>query len=81
MLSLCLAITLFSFAGIPPLLGFFGKQLVLSAALDKGYYFMVIVAIITSVIGAGYYLVIIKSVFFDKDKDISKELYIEALNE
>jgi len=64
MLSLCLAITLFSFAGIPPLIGFFAKQLVLSAALDKGYIFMALIAIITSVIGAAYYLGIIKVVFF-----------------
>ena len=81
MLSLSFAITLFSFAGIPPLIGFFGKQLVLSAALDKGYYFMALIAIITSVIGAAYYLGIIKLVFFDEDKDIPKPEYIEALNE
>jgi len=65
LLSLCLAITLFSFAGIPPLIGFFGKQMVLSAALEKGYIFMALIAIITSVIGASYYLGIIKVVFFD----------------
>jgi len=51
-LALSLAITIFSFAGIPPLVGFFAKQMVLSAALDKGYIFMAIVAILTSVIGA-----------------------------
>jgi hypothetical protein len=53
-MSLSLSITIFSFAGIPPLLGFFGKQMVLSAALDKGYIFLSLVAIITSVIGAVY---------------------------
>jgi NADH-ubiquinone oxidoreductase chain 2 len=66
LLSLSLAITLFSFAGIPPLLGFFGKQMVLSAAIDNGYIFMSLVAILTSVISAVYYLVIIKQIFFDK---------------
>jgi len=81
MLSLSLAITLFSFAGIPPLIGFFGKQLVLSAALEKGYFFMALVAIITSVIGAVYYLGIIKLVFFDDDKDIPKPIYNEVFNE
>ena len=40
LLSLSLAITLFSFAGIPPLIGFFGKQMILSAAIDSGYIFM-----------------------------------------
>jgi NADH-ubiquinone oxidoreductase chain 2 len=64
MLSLSLAITIFSFIGIPPLIGFFGKQMVLSAALDKGYIFLVLIAIVTSVISAVYYLNIIKETFF-----------------
>jgi len=63
-LALSLAITIFSFAGIPPLVGFFAKQMVLSAALDKGYIFMSIVAILTSVIGGIYYLNIVKEIFF-----------------
>ena len=63
-IAISLAITLFSFAGIPPLIGFFGKQMVLSAALDNGYVFMALVAIITSVISAAYYLNLIKEVFF-----------------
>jgi NADH-ubiquinone oxidoreductase chain 2 len=66
MLSLSLSITLFSFIGIPPLIGFFGKQMILSSALDSGYVFMSLVAILTSVISAVYYLVIIKQMFFDK---------------
>jgi NADH-ubiquinone oxidoreductase chain 2 len=65
-LALSLTITIFSFAGIPPLLGFFGKQMVLSAALDKGLYFITLVAILTSVIGGIYYLTIIKEMFFSK---------------
>ena len=66
LLALSLAITLFSFAGVPPLIGFFGKQMVLSSALDKGYVFLVLVAILTSVISAVYYLGIIKRMYFDK---------------
>jgi NADH-ubiquinone oxidoreductase chain 2 len=66
LLSLSLGITLFSFAGIPPLVGFFGKQMVLSAAIDNGYIFMSLIAILTSVISAVYYLFIIKHIFFDK---------------
>jgi NADH-ubiquinone oxidoreductase chain 2 len=66
LLSLSLGITLFSFAGIPPLVGFFGKQMVLSAAIDNGYIFMSLIAILTSVISAVYYLFIIKQIFFDK---------------
>ena len=65
-LALSLTITIFSFVGIPPLIGFFAKQMVLSAALDSGYVFLALVAILTSVISAVYYLNIIKQVFFDK---------------
>jgi NADH-ubiquinone oxidoreductase chain 2 len=65
-LSLSLAITLFSFVGVPPLIGFFAKQMVLSSALDSGYIFMALVAILTSVISACYYLAVVKQIFFDK---------------
>jgi NADH-ubiquinone oxidoreductase chain 2 len=65
-LALSLAITIFSFVGVPPLVGFFAKQMVLSAALDSGYVFLSLVAILTSVIGAVYYLNIIKEIFFSK---------------
>ncbi len=66
LLAISLAITIFSFAGIPPLVGFFGKQMVLSAALDKGLIFLVLIAILTSVIGGIYYLTIVKEMFFSK---------------
>lgn len=65
-IAISLSITLFSFVGVPPVIGFFAKQMVLSAALDNGYIFMALVAILTSVIGAGYYLAIIKQIFFYK---------------
>ena len=65
-LALSLAITIFSFVGVPPLLGFFAKQMVLSAALDSGYVFLSLVAILTSVVGAVYYLNVIKEIFFYK---------------
>jgi len=65
MLALSFSITLFSFVGIPPLIGFFAKQMVLSSALDKGYVFLVLVAILTSVIAAVYYLGIIRKMYFD----------------
>jgi NADH-ubiquinone oxidoreductase chain 2 len=64
-LALSLTITIFSFAGVPPLVGFFSKQMILSAALDSGYVFITLVAILASVISAVYYLNIVKQVFFD----------------
>lgn len=63
-ISISLAITLFSFVGVPPIVGFFAKQMILSAALDSGYVFMSLVAILTSVIGAAYYLNLVKQIFF-----------------
>jgi NADH-ubiquinone oxidoreductase chain 2 len=59
-LSLSFAVCLFSMAGIPPLIGFFGKQSILFAAIGNGYFFMAIVAIVVSVISASYYLRIIR---------------------
>ncbi len=65
-IAISLSITLFSFVGIPPVIGFFAKQMVLSAALDNGYVFMALIAILTSVVGAGYYLNLVKQIFFYK---------------
>jgi len=65
LLSLSLAVSLFSMAGIPPLVGFFAKAQVLYSATQNGYYFISIVAIIVSVISAYYYLQIIKVMHFD----------------
>ena len=65
-LALSLAITLFSFVGIPPLVGFFAKQMILSSALDNGYVFMALIAILASVVSAYYYLAIVKQIFFHK---------------
>ena len=67
-LSLSFAITIFSFVGIPPLIGFFAKQMVLSAALNSGYVFLSLIAILTSVISAVYYLNIVKQIFFDESE-------------
>jgi NADH-ubiquinone oxidoreductase chain 2 len=65
-LALSLAITLFSFAGIPPLMGFFAKQMVFSAALQEGFVFLTLIGVLTSVISAVYYLFIVKTMFFDE---------------
>ena len=67
LLSISLAICLFSMAGIPPLIGFFSKQMVLYSAIQSGYYFMAIVAIIVSVISASYYLKIVRILFTNEE--------------
>ena len=71
LLSLSLTICLFSMAGIPPLIGFFSKQFVLYSAVQSGYYFMAIVAILVSVISASYYLKIIR-VLHTETEEISQ---------
>lgn len=65
LLGLALTISLFSMAGVPPLIGFFGKQMVLYSATHSGYYFLSFVAIIVSVISASYYLKIVRVIHFD----------------
>ena len=70
-LALCLVVALFSFIGLPPLAGFFGKQMVLTFALDNHKIVLVVIAILTSVIGAVYYLNIISTIYSD-DSDYKK---------
>ena len=66
LLSISLAITIYSLIGIPPLIGFFGKQIVLSSALDQDFVYITLIAILTSVISAVYYLNVIRHIFFEK---------------
>lgn len=64
-LGLSLALCLFSMAGIPPLVGFFAKYMVLYSAIENGYYFLSFVGILASVVSAAYYLRIIRVIHFD----------------
>jgi NADH-ubiquinone oxidoreductase chain 2 len=66
-IAISLSLTLFSFVGVPPLIGFFAKQMILTTAIDKGYIFLTFVAIFTSVISAVYYLVIVKVIYFEEN--------------
>jgi NADH-quinone oxidoreductase subunit N len=59
------AMLLFSLAGIPPLAGFFAKFYVFLAAIQAGLYTLAVIGVLTSVIGAYYYLLIIKVMYFD----------------
>ena len=62
--AMALAALLFSLAGIPPLVGFFGKFYVLRAAVDAGMAWLALLAVIASVIGAYYYLRLIYFMYF-----------------
>ena len=61
-----LAILMFSLAGIPPLAGFWGKFFVFYAAIQAGLYWLAVVGFVTSVIGAYYYLNIVRLMFFEE---------------
>jgi NADH-quinone oxidoreductase subunit N len=65
LMALMLAILLFSLAGIPPLAGFFAKFYVFLAAIEAGLYALAVIGVILSVVGAFYYLRIVKIMYFD----------------
>jgi NADH-quinone oxidoreductase subunit N len=60
------AAILFSLAGIPPLAGFFAKYYVFLAAIEAGLYALAVIGVVTSVVGAYYYLRIVKLMYFDE---------------
>lgn len=65
MLALAFGVFMFSMAGIPPFSGFFGKLYVFLAAVQAGYWTLAIIGVLTSVVGAYYYLRVIKVMYFD----------------
>lgn len=69
MLGVALSIFLFSLAGIPPLAGFMGKYFVFAAAINNGVIVPAVIGILTSVVGAYYYINMVKTMYFgDMDK-------------
>lgn len=64
-LSLVMMLALFSLAGIPPLAGFFGKFFLFTAAAKQGYYILVLIAILNTIISLYYYLLVIKAMFLN----------------
>ncbi len=65
MLAFFFAMLLFSMAGVPPLAGFFAKFYVFLAAINAGLFTLAVLGVLTSVIGAYYYLMIVKVMYFD----------------
>jgi NADH-quinone oxidoreductase subunit N len=64
--ALMMLLFLFSMAGVPPLVGFYAKLAVLQSVVQAGFVWLAVLAVIMSVIGAFYYLRIIKLMYFDK---------------
>jgi NADH-quinone oxidoreductase subunit N len=67
--ALVMLILIFSMAGVPPTVGFYAKLLVLGAVIDAGIVWLAVVAVGFAIIGAFYYLRIIKLMYFDKPED------------
>ncbi|MBU6458179.1 MAG: NADH-quinone oxidoreductase subunit NuoN [Bradyrhizobium sp.] len=66
LLAFFFAMLLFSLAGIPPLAGFFAKYFVFVAAIKGGLFTLSVIGVLTSVVGAFYYLNIVKVMYFDE---------------
>jgi len=60
-----MGLVMFSMAGVPPMVGFFAKLMVLKAVIDAGMMWLAVIAVVFAVIGAFYYLRIIKYMYFD----------------
>ncbi len=65
-LAFIFAMLLFSLAGIPPLAGFFAKFYVFVAAIKAGLFALAVIGVVSSVVGAFYYLTIVKVMYFDE---------------
>ncbi len=65
-MAFLLAMLLFSMAGVPPLAGFFAKFYVFLAAIKAGLYVLAVIGVLASVVGAYYYLAIVKIMYFDE---------------
>jgi NADH-quinone oxidoreductase subunit N len=71
-LAFLMLILMFSLAGIPPTAGFYAKLAVLSAAVNAGQIWLAVAAVIFSLIGAFYYLRVVKLMYFDDPKDATR---------
>jgi len=65
-LAAMMALIMFSMAGVPPMVGFIAKLMVLEAVVAQGMVWLAIVAVVFSIIGAFYYLRVVKMIYFDK---------------
>jgi NADH-quinone oxidoreductase subunit N len=68
-LSLIMMLSLFSLAGIPPVAGFFGKFFLFTAAAEQGYFVLVLIAVLNTIISLYYYLLIVKAMFINKSEN------------
>jgi NADH-quinone oxidoreductase subunit N len=68
-LSLAMMLAMFSLAGIPPVAGFFGKFFLFAAAAEKGFYVLVAIAVLNTIVALYYYLLVVKAMFINKNEN------------
>ena len=68
-LSVVMMLALFSLAGIPPFAGFFSKFFIFSAAVQQGFYALVFIALLNTVISLFYYLLVVQAMFINKNEN------------
>lgn len=79
-LAIVMAVFMFSLAGIPPTAGFFGKFYLFRAALDSGFVYLVIIAVLNSALSVYYYLRVLVIMFMQKETDLPSVKYNLAVS-
>ena len=77
-LAMVLMLSAFGLAGIPPTVGFTGKFLVFAAAVEKGYLWLVIVAMVNATISLYYYILVVKAAYLDEPEGSPPRLQVSA---
>ncbi len=80
LLAMALMVAIFSLAGIPPTIGFTGKFLVFIAALEKGYFSLVLIAMINVVISLYYYLMILRAAYLMEPGEDQADIQLSTPN-
>lgn len=68
-LSLAMMLAMFSLAGIPPFAGFFSKFFIFASAVNSGFYILVLIALINTIISLYYYLLVVKAMFINPNEN------------
>ena len=76
LMAVALMVAVFSLAGIPPTIGFTGKFLVFIAAMQKGYFTLVLIAMLNVVVSLYYYLIILKAAYLQEPDSEQSEIHL-----
>lgn len=79
-LSLAMMLAMFSLAGIPPVAGFFGKFFLFVAAAEKGFYVLVTIAVLNTIIALYYYLLVVKAMFINKNESPVENFRVDFMS-